>query len=153
MHILRGEILAIKQPRFIDLRSRHVVTTNPTHPAPPSEQVASAAANTNARTASISSSAETGASNVGNAIHEGGKKLGEALPDSITKPAEPVSEADKLDLRKMAEGGWEQVIIAAKGLANAAGTVAGSVSENTHKVVEHNFGKQADDVAQGESDR
>ena len=73
------------------------------------------------------------------------------MPDSIAKPAEPVKEEDKGDFRKMAEQGWQQATIAAKGIASAAVTVGTALSENAHKAVEHNFGKEAEGVAQSES--
>jgi hypothetical protein len=72
------------------------------------------------------------------------------LPDSIAKPASPVPESEKSDFRKIAEGGWEQVTIAAKGVGQAAVTVGTAVSGSAHKAVEHNFGKEAEGVAQGE---
>jgi len=145
-----GNALANRLNTYTD---RHVQSTNPTHPAPPSNEVISGAAIANARTAGLAERAEAAAKQFGNAVHEGGKKLGAQLPDSIVKPASaaPTPEADKGELRKVAEEGWNQLTIAAKGLASAAGTVAGSVSGSAHKAVEHNFGKQADKVAQGES--
>ncbi|KAK8845398.1 hypothetical protein IAR55_006111 [Kwoniella newhampshirensis] len=127
---------------------RHVATTNPEHPAPPTSNVADKAHSLETTTSSLADTAESGAQKVGSMIHEGGKKLGGYLPDSIAKSAEPVPEGDKSDFRKMAEGGWEQVTIAAKGIASAATTVGGAVSVSAHKAVEHNFGKEAEGVAQ-----
>jgi hypothetical protein len=49
----------------------------------------------------------------------------------------------------LAEEGWTQATVAAKGLATAATTVAGAVSQSAHRAVEHNYGKEADGVAQG----
>lgn len=147
-----GNALATRLSAYTD---KHVQSTNPTHPKPPSDEVVSAAARANAHTAGLSETAEAAAKQWGNALHEQGKKLGAQLPDSIVKPASaaPTSDADKGELRKVAEEGWNQLTIAAKGLASAAGTVAGSVSGSAHKAVEHNFGKQADKVAQGELDK
>lgn len=135
--------------RLNTFTEKHVATTNPTHPAPPSDQVIAGAAIANARTAGIAESAEKGAVKIGDYTHEAGKKLGEQLPDSIAKPALN-DNGEKSEFRKLAEDAWAQTTIAAKGIASAAGTVAGSVSTNAHKAVEHNFGKQAEKVAQGE---
>jgi putative N-acetylmannosamine-6-phosphate epimerase len=82
-------------------------------------------------------------------MHEAGKSIGSRLPDAIVKPVQPVPEAEKTDLRKIAEGGWQQVAAAAKGVAGAAMVVGGAVSGTAHTAVEHNFGKEADVVAQG----
>jgi hypothetical protein len=71
------------------------------------------------------------------------------LPESIQRLADPVPEQDKGELRKLAETGWTQATFAAKGLVGAATTIAGAVSQNAHRAVEHNFGKEADGVAQG----
>jgi hypothetical protein len=68
----------------------------------------------------------------------------------VQKLGEPTPEHLKGDVRKIAEEGWEQVTIAAKGIANAAGLVGTSVSENTHRAIAHNFGSETDRVAQGE---
>jgi hypothetical protein len=135
--------------RIATFTDKHVATTNPTHPAPPSDQVIATAAIANARTAGLAEKAEQGAVKVGEYIHDAGVKIGQQLPDSIAKPATG-DTGEKGEFRKLAEDGWTQISIAAKGIASAAGTVAGSVSENAHKAVEHNFGKQAEKVAQGE---
>ena len=60
-----------------------------------------------------------------------------------------MAEHDKSDLRKIAEDGWTQVTIAAKGIASAAVTVGTAASESAHRAVENNFGKEHDKVAQG----
>jgi uncharacterized protein YoxC len=60
---------------------------------------------------------------------------------------------DKGEFRKAAEAGWEQVTIAAKGMAEAVTTVGKSVTENAHKAIENQSGKQADQAAQGGSAR
>jgi hypothetical protein len=130
---------------------KHVSTTNPTHPEPPSERVASIASAASSRTAVWAETASGAALKVGAVIHEGGKKLGAQLPESLRPSGQPTPQAEKGELRKLAEGGWSQLAFAAKGIATAAGTVAGSVSQNAHKAVEHNFGKPAEAVAQGES--
>ncbi|KAK1926229.1 senescence-associated protein-domain-containing protein [Papiliotrema laurentii] len=140
-----GSALASRLSAFTD---KHIHTTHPTHPTPPSDQVISNAAVANARTAGIAEQAEQAAQRFGEAIHEGGQKVGAQLPDSIARPATQPAEGDKSDFRKLAEEGWTQVSIAAKGIASATVTVAGSVSENAHRAVEHNFGRQADKVAQ-----
>lgn len=145
-----GSALASRLSAFTD---KHIHTTHPTHPTPPSDQVISNAAVANARTAGIAEQAEQAAQRFGEAIHEGGQKVGAQLPDSIARPATQPAEGDKSDFRKLAEEGWTQVSIAAKGIASATVTVAGSVSENAHRAVEHNFGRQADKVAQGETER
>lgn len=88
---------------------------------------------------------------MGTYVHEGGKKLGNMLPESVAKSMQThTPEQDKSDFRKVAEEGWSQLTHAAKGLATAVGTVGVAVSENTHKAVEHGFGKEADKVAQGQ---
>ena len=79
-------------------------------------------------------------------------QLGEKLPDSIAKKAEPVPEHEKSDMRKNAESTWGQAQIAGKGIYDAAATLAMNVSENAHRTVDHNFGKEADAVAKGECD-
>ncbi|WWD22344.1 hypothetical protein CI109_106835 [Kwoniella shandongensis] len=148
---IAGAVIGASQSlaeRLTAYTEKHVATTHPEHPAPPSANVASTAHSLNETTSSLATSTESGATKIGNVIHEGGKKLGSYLPDSIAKSAEPVPEADKSDFRKLAEGGWEQVTIAAKGIASAATTVGGAVSVSAHKAVEHNFGKEAENVAQ-----
>lgn len=112
--------------------------------------MAARAKSLNESTATLAENATVGAAQVGEAIHEGGKKLGAQLPDSIAKPAEPVPQEQKGDLRKMAESNWQQITVAAQGIAQAATAVAGAVSDNAHRAIEHNFGKEADKVAQGE---
>jgi hypothetical protein len=112
--------------------------------------VASRAKSLNESTATLAEHAAVGAAKIGEGIHDAGVKVGQALPDSIAKVADPVPEGQKGDLRKMAESNWQQITLAAKGVAQAATTVVGAVSENAHKAIEHNFGKEADKVAQGE---
>ena len=129
----------------------HVATTNPTHPPPPSAGVASTAASVSNTTDRAANMADAAAIRIGEKIVEAGQTVGEQLPDTIAKPAQPVREEDKSDLRKMAESGWEQVSIAAKGVASAGVTVGGALSESAHRAVEHNFGKEAESVAQGKS--
>ncbi|ORY25173.1 senescence-associated protein-domain-containing protein [Naematelia encephala] len=140
-----GHALAERLGGYTD---KHITETDPVHPPAPSGSVENAAASTRSATNTIAEVAESGALKVGELIHEGGKKAGAYLPDSIAKSAEPVAEADKSDYRKMAEGGWEQVTIAAKGIASATEEVATALSENAHRAVEHNFGKEAEGVAQ-----
>ena len=79
-------------------------------------------------------------------------QIGSQLPDSIAKSSEPVPESEKTDLRKDAESTWGQAQIAGKGIYNAAASLASNVSENVHRAVDHNFGKEADAVAKGELD-
>ena len=129
---------------------RHISTTNPTHPAPPSEQVAANAKQLNSTTGSISESADTGAKKVGQFVHDKAHDYAHLLPESVQKLGDPVAEQDKGEFRKLAENGWTQATFAAKGLVGAATTIAGAVSQNAHRAVEHNFGKEADGVAQGE---
>lgn len=125
------------------------MTTNPTHPAPPSEEVAARAKQLNSTTGSIAESASSGAQRVGQYVHDAGKSAAEHLPESVQKLGDPVAEQDKGEFRKLAEEGWTQATFAAKGIATAATTVAGAVSQNAHRAVEHNFGKEAEGVAQG----
>jgi hypothetical protein len=127
------------------------LTTNPTHPAPPSEELAAQAKQLNSSTTSISNSAASGSAKVGQYVHDTAAKAAVHLPESVRKLTDPVPEQDKGDLRKLAEQSWTQATFAAKGLANAATTIAGAVSQSTHRAVEHNFGKEADGVAQGQS--
>lgn len=131
------------------LISRHISTTNPTHPAPPSEQLAANAKQVNSTTASIAESAESGAKKVGQYVHDKAQQNAHYLPESVQRLGDPVAEQDKGELRKLAETGWTQATFAAKGLVGAATTIAGAVSQNAHRAVEHNFGKEADGVAQG----
>lgn len=130
---------------------RHIVTTNPTHPEPPSDEVAARARSLNQSTNSIATSLESGATKVGQVVHDAGAKAADHLPESVTKLTDPVPEGEKGEFRKLAEDGWQQATFAAKGLAAAATTVAGAVSQNAHRAVEHNYGKEADGVAQGQS--
>lgn len=134
-----------------DMLCRHIETTNPTHPDPPSSELASQAHTLNTSTTTLSTNAETGSTKIGEYVHEAGKTVGSYLPDSIAKAAEPVKEEDKSDFRKIAADSWSNLTIAAKGMANAGLTVGGALSESAHRAVEHNFGKEADKVAQGES--
>ena len=124
--------------------------TNPQQPEAPSAETASRAKSFSESTSTLSEHAAVGAQQLGEAVHNAGIKIGQSLPDYIAKAAEPVPEAQKGDLRKMAESNWQQITLAAKGVAQAATTVAGAVSENAHKAIEHNFGKEADKVALGE---
>jgi hypothetical protein len=130
---------------------RHISTTNPTHPAPPSEQLAANARQANSTTGSIAESADSGAKKVGQFVHDTASKSAHYLPESVQRLGDPVPEQDKGELRKLAETGWTQATFAAKGLVGAATTIAGAVSQNAHRAVEHNFGKEADGVAQGRS--
>lgn len=127
---------------------RHIATTNPTHPEPPSDELAARAKQMNQTTHSIAESAESGSQKVGEYVHDAGKKVANQLPDSVVQPT---PEEQKGDIRKLAETGWQQATFAAKGFAAAASTVAGAVSQNAHRAVEHNYGKEADSVAQGRS--
>ncbi|WVF66439.1 hypothetical protein IAT40_001179 [Kwoniella sp. CBS 6097] len=140
-----GQALAERLNSYTD---RHVHNTNPEHPAPPSDITKERASTINSATSDLADSAESGAQTVGTYIHDTGKSIGEKLPDSLAKKSEPVKEEDKSDFRKLAEGGWEQVTIAAKGVAEAATTVGGAISGSAHRAVEHNFGKEAEGVAQ-----
>lgn len=124
-------------------------TTNPRLPEQPSAETASRAKSLNESTSTLAEHASVGAQQIGAGIHDVGVKIGQSLPDSIARVAEPVPEGQKTDLRKMAESNWQQITMAAKGVAQAATTVAGAVSENAHKAIEHNFGKESDKVAQG----
>ncbi len=51
----------------------------------------------------------------------------------------------------MAEDALHQAKLAAEGVAKAGVAVGGAFSESAHRAVEHNFGKEADKVAQGMS--
>ncbi|ORX33593.1 hypothetical protein BD324DRAFT_643887 [Kockovaella imperatae] len=133
--------------RLTAYTDKHVAATNPSHPAPPSQAVAEAARNANLKTQTWAEKAEVGALKVGNSIHEGGKKLGSHLPDSIAQAAKPVPDNEKTEFRHQAESAWEQAQIAAQGIASAAAGLATSVSENAHRAVDHNYGKEADSVA------
>lgn len=128
-----------------------MLTTNPTHPAPPSDEVAARAKQLNSTTGSIADSASSGAQKLGGYVHDAGKSAAGYMPESVQKLGEPVPEQDKGEFRKLAEDGWTQATFAAKGIASAATTVAGAVSQNAHRAVEHNYGKEADAVAQGMS--
>ena len=128
----------------------HILTTNPTHPAPPSEEVAAQAKQLNSTTGSIAESASSGSTKVGQYVHDTAKDAATHLPESIRKLADPVPQQDKGEFRKLAEDGWTQATVAAKGFASAATTVAGAVSQSAHRAIEHNYGKEADGVAQGE---
>jgi len=142
-----SQAIATRLGSFTD---KHISTTDPSHPAPPSDRVASAASAANSRTSALAENATAVATKVGGVIHEGGKRLGAQLPESMRPSGQPIPEAEKGELRKFAEDGWTQLTFAAKGIASAAGTVAGSVSQSAHRAVEHNFGKPAEAVAQGE---
>lgn len=101
----------------------------------------------------MADSVEAGSQKVGEVVHDAGKKAAQHLPESVTNLTEPVPQGEKGEFRKFAEEGWQQATFAAKGFASAATTVAGAVSQNAHRAVEHNYGKEADNVAQGESRR
>lgn len=116
---------------------------------PPVEAVAGAY-QANIKTAQFAETASEKVAQFGTYVQEGGKKIGDMLPEAITKPlATQTKEEDKSDFRKVAEEGWSQMTIAAKGIATAVGTVGAAVSDSTHRAVEHGFGKEADKVAQG----
>ncbi|WWC85718.1 uncharacterized protein L201_000584 [Kwoniella dendrophila CBS 6074] len=140
-----GSALAERLGAYTD---RHVARTNPEHPAPPSDLTKERAEASVDLSNRIAESTESGANSVGSYIHDTAKSIGEKLPDSIAKKSEPIKEEDKSDFRKLAEDGWEQVTIAAKGIAGAATTVGTAVSQSAHRAVEHNFGKEAESVAQ-----
>ncbi|KAL7418909.1 hypothetical protein Q5752_006593 [Cryptotrichosporon argae] len=140
-----GHALADRLTGYTD---KHIEHTDPVQPAPPSEGVASAARRASEATSTVASYATAGAAAIGNTIHDAGKAVGSALPDAIARPAEPVPEADKTAARKAAEGQWAQAAIAARGIAGAAVEVASAVSGSAHRAIEHNFGKEAEGVAQ-----
>ncbi|WWC58021.1 uncharacterized protein I303_100556 [Kwoniella dejecticola CBS 10117] len=140
-----GQALAERLGAYTD---RHVARTNPEHPAPPSDLTKERAEAINHGTSQLAESVEEGANKVGSYVHDAAKSVGEKLPDSIAKSSEPVKEEDKGQYRKMAEEGWEQITIAAKGIAGAAMTVGSAASQSAHRAVEHNFGKEAEGVAQ-----
>jgi len=140
--------LASKITSFTDA---HVTTTTPLNTRKPPVEAVAGAYQANIKTAQFAASANEKVNQFGNYVHEGGKKIGNMLPEAIAKPLQNsanVREEDKSDFRKVAEEGWSQLTSVAKGLATAVGTVGGAVSENTHKAVEHGFGKEADKVAQ-----
>ncbi|OXG36977.1 hypothetical protein C360_02101 [Cryptococcus neoformans Bt15] len=122
--------------------------TDPEHPAPPSETTANAARSAKETTDTLSTKAEAASTVIGNTVHAGGSAAASYLPDSLRPGGRPAKEEEKSDFRKMAEDGWEQVGFAAKGVVEAASTVGGAISKNSHEAVEHNFGKEAEDVAQ-----
>lgn len=128
---------------------RHIASTDPEQPAPPSETTANAARSAKETTDTLSTKAEAASTVIGNTVHAGGSAAASYLPDSVRPGDQPVEEEEKSDFRKMAEEGWEQVGFAAKGVVEAASTVGGAISGNSHKAVEHNFGKEAEGVAQG----
>lgn len=136
-------------PANIKTQRRHVASTDPEHPAPPSETTANAARSAKETTDTLSTKAEAASTVIGNTVHAGGSAAASYLPDSIRPGGRPAKEEEKSDFRKMAEDGWEQVGFAAKGVVEAASTVGGAISKNSHEAVEHNFGKEAEDVAQG----
>ncbi|WWD05932.1 hypothetical protein V865_004017 [Kwoniella europaea PYCC6329] len=140
-----GQALAERLGAYTD---RHVARTNPEHPAPPSDLTKERASALELGSSRLADSVEEGAKNVGSYVHETAKSVGEKLPDSIAKSSESVKEEDKGQFRKLAEEGWEQVTIAAKGIAGAAITVGSAASQSAHRAVEHNFGKEAEGVAQ-----
>jgi hypothetical protein len=132
-----------------DARFSHIPgkTTEPKQVPP---ETAAKAAALRDQSAVLSDRADQAAAQIGANVHEGGQALSSHLPDSLAKPAEPVAEWEKGDIRKTAESGWEQVTIAAKGAADAAVRVGSAVSENAHRAIENKYGKQVDQVAQGE---
>ena len=136
--------------RLINISLSHIATTDPTHPPPPSEELAARTHSLNTSTATLADATDSGANAVGDFIHQAGKTIGSQLPDSIAKASETPKEEDKSDIRKMAETNWQQVTIAAQAVAKAGFTVGGALSESAHRAVEHSFGKEADKVAQGE---
>ncbi|EIW67803.1 hypothetical protein TREMEDRAFT_69409 [Tremella mesenterica DSM 1558] len=147
---LAGAVLSAGQAiaeRLTTYTDKHVDETNPEHPPPPSQKVTDAAGTMKSATATVAEYASAGAEAVGSFIHEGGKKLGALLPDQLAKPAPPVSEQEKSGARKIAEEEWEQITVAAEGIAGATTTVGEAMSQNAHKAVEHNFGEEADKVA------
>jgi len=138
--------IASKITSFTD---NHVTTTTPLNTRKPPVEVVAGAYQANVKTAQFAEAASIKVNQMGTYVHEGGKKLGNILPESVAKSMQThTPEQDKSDFRKVAETGWSQFTHAAKGLATAVGTVGVAVSENTHKAVEHGFGKEADKVAQ-----
>lgn len=129
-------------------QSRHIAHTNPEKPAPPSETTANAARSAKETTDTFATKAEAASTVIGNTVHAGGSAAAAYLPDSV-RPGQPVKEEEKSNFRKMAEEGWEQVGFAAKGVVEAASSVGGAISGDSHKAIEHNFGKEAESVAQG----
>lgn len=140
-----GHSLASRIHGYTD---RHIASTDPEQPAPPSETTANAARSAKETTDTLSTKAEAASTVIGNTVHAGGSAAASYLPDSVRPGDQPVEEEEKSDFRKMAEEGWEQVGFAAKGVVEAASTVGGAISGNSHKAVEHNFGKEAEGVAQ-----
>lgn len=132
------------------LTIRHVGSTPPNRNAVPSYDTAGKAAALRNSTAHLAAKAHSTGTDLGSRAHEAGKEVSAELPQGIQNLAQPTPEHEKSDIRKMADEGWEQVTIAAKGIAGAAGTIGSSLSVNAHRAVEHNFGKETDRVAQGE---
>ncbi|KAL0243970.1 hypothetical protein I308_105233 [Cryptococcus tetragattii IND107] len=133
--------------RIHEYTDRHIAHTNPEQPAPPSETTANAARAAKETTDTFATKAEAASTVIGNTVHAGGSAAASYLPDSV-RPGQPVKEEEKSNFRKMAEEGWEQVGFAAKGVVEAASSVGGAISGDSHKAIEHNFGKEAEGVAQ-----
>lgn len=135
------------------LADNHIGTAKPINPTLlPSAETAGRASGIRNATAHLAANAEQTAVTIGNKVHEAGRELGQKLPEEL-RPAPKsatttTSQAEKGELQKLAEEGWEQSKIAAQGIAAAAITVGKSLSDNTHRAVEHNFGKESDRVAQ-----
>ncbi|ODN75920.1 hypothetical protein L202_05904 [Cryptococcus amylolentus CBS 6039] len=139
-----GQSLATKIHGYAD---KHVKTTEPGTTVEPTRGEVESAKSFSHTTSSIAASASDGATAVGNAVHSAGSSVASALPNSA-KIDRDLPEAEKWQIRKAAESGWEQVTFAAKGVAEAATTVGGAISSGGHQAIQHNAGKEADDVAQ-----
>ncbi|WVQ76386.1 hypothetical protein IAR50_006052 [Cryptococcus sp. DSM 104548] len=139
-----GQSLATKIHGYAD---KHVATTERSLAVEPTQGEVESAKSFSHTTSSIAASASDGATSVGNAVHSAGSSAASALPDQA-KVDPDLPEAEKWQVRKAAESGWEQLSFVAKGVAEAATTVGGAISTGGHQVLEHNSGKKADDVAQ-----
>lgn len=131
------------------LADQHIGTAKPINPTLlPSPETAGRASGVRNATAHLAAKAEDTAVAIGHKVHEAGRELGQKLPEELRPSGKPTPEAEKGELRKLAEETWGQATVAAQGIAAAAVTVGKSLSDNTHRAVEHNFGKESDRVAQ-----
>jgi len=134
--------------KIASIADSHVGSTPAKVGTIPSRDTAGGAAAVRNMTARFDDNAHATAANAGLRVNEAGKDLAAQLPEGVQKLGEPTPEYQKGEFRKMADEGWEQATIAAKGIAGAVGMVGKSLSESTHRAIEHNLGKETDRVAQ-----
>ncbi len=169
-----GQNIAARIEAFAD--SHMQANPNPQHPAPPSDGVKSMASTLQSSTATLSQYAHAATEKITEVIHDGAQYVGERVKDmtkdeSAAAQAQPQQGGVAQTVKQGASNAWEEVKMGASGAADGcvhdvryrhahelilrhaslrATTVGTSLSQNTHRTIEHDLGPEADAVATGE---